>query len=1090
MRFNNTSFFGKYLTAEFLTIIFFIMLVSLTTPAYSITNFSGIINLTNDLEDSADPQIAVSGNDVYVVWTNGTENSDIFFKHSPDGGLNFEGKINLSSNGSASSHPQIAVAENKVFVVWQDDPDGFDVNDAEILFRKSSDKGQSFDSIIELSNDSFESLFPQITTTFNGTNIHVTWLSIDPLLDTDIFYLNSNNSGSSFGVVKDLSDNLTTSFSSNFAASGNNVYVTWVDDIDSDGTNDILYKKSANNGTSFESTENLSNSPLFTSENPQISAIDNNVYVTWQDNSPDLNDFDIFLQKSEDNGSSFNGGSPIGIPINLSSNDFDSRNAKITTNSDGNVYVIWEDYSNGNSDIFFRASTDNGINFNPVKNLSNDANESQLPEIAGSGHRVYVTWQDFVSGVGDIFFKSSVNNGTSFGGFQNLSNDSVFSFNQKISPTNSDGVILVWQNDVLPSDIFLSSGISSLNDISFDKIEYILQDVATITVTNTPGLGQVNVEIVSTSDQAGFTHTLTEIGNTGTYVGTITFTTGSSNSVIGALKIDAGDIITSSFESQSSSANIKSRSLQFSFNDYSLNSRAKIIVNDNTANLDPNLIDSVTVHVTSTTDAIDLTLYESGINTGIFDNDTLIFTTGDAKFTITDKPRVTLQVNDTSLITLGNPNTVTTQVFSDSDPLPGGISLILEETAPNSKIFSKLLEFTENNSVENKSIKVKNGDIVSVKFTLGINDEITNGLIIPSPDNVGALQAVYSTPIPDVITAAYHGIQSTVEIIPGGGGGGGGGGPVRPGLVLNAIAVFGGSTNSSPLQFGDQKSIFGNLFADSSKPISPSTDSSVTYPLTINGNGFAIQSDSNKIVTQNVNLNEPVIMSLVFYDTAGEGLEHVEVHLAENMDFSNSEDTQITYDKGETKIFDPKLILDKDDFTFKLVHNGTKFMLNYGFKFKQESDNINLLIKAWNPKRDQTSVRIFEAFEVNNQNEFFSLSNPDNKIQETIIKDQMNVKVEESETSEQIPIPSWIKRSAGEWNQAKISDLDFMQGIDFMIGEKLLKVSDMTKENQGRSPTIPSWVRTTSGWWYNDKISDLEFISALEYLIEHGIIRN
>ena len=40
-----------------------------------------------------------------------------------------------------------------------------------------------------------------------------------------------------------------------------------------------------------------------------------------------------------------------------------------------------------------------------------------------------------------------------------------------------------------------------------------------------------------------------------------------------------------------------------------------------------------------------------------------------------------------------------------------------------------------------------------------------------------------------------------------------------------------------------------------------------------------------------------------------------------------------------------------------------------------------------------------------------------------------------------------------------------------------------------QSDSIPTWIKGVAGYWVEDKITDLEFIEALEFLIESGIIK-
>ena len=122
-----------------------------------------------------------------------------------------------------------------------------------------------------------------------------------------------------------------------------------------------------------------------------------NVYVVWQDNT--TGNYDIFFTHSSDNGSSF-------APIrNLSNNNGTSQLPQIAAQGN-NVYVVWQDNTTGNYDIFFKRSLSNGTKFNE-RNLSKNNGTSQLPQIAAQGNNVYVVWQDNTPGNYDILFKRS-----------------------------------------------------------------------------------------------------------------------------------------------------------------------------------------------------------------------------------------------------------------------------------------------------------------------------------------------------------------------------------------------------------------------------------------------------------------------------------------------------------------------------------------------------------------------------------------------------------------------------------------------------------------------------------------------------------
>ena len=103
----------------------------------------------------------------------------------------------------------------------------------------------------------------------------------------------------------------------------------------------------------FGTPLNLSNSPGF-SENPQIAASGNNVYVTWRNLTPAGSNADVIFASSNNNGVSF------GTPINITNNADFSGNPQITAIG-SNVYVTWQNTTPaGNRDILFASSNNNG----------------------------------------------------------------------------------------------------------------------------------------------------------------------------------------------------------------------------------------------------------------------------------------------------------------------------------------------------------------------------------------------------------------------------------------------------------------------------------------------------------------------------------------------------------------------------------------------------------------------------------------------------------------------------------------------------------------------------------------------------------
>ncbi|MFM7862237.1 MAG: peptidase [Candidatus Nitrosotenuis sp.] len=85
-------------------------------------------------------------------------------------------------------------------------------------------------------------------------------------------------------------------------------------------------------------------------------------------------------------------------------------------------------------------------------------------------------------------------------------------------------------------------------------------------------------------------------------------------------------------------------------------------------------------------------------------------------------------------------------------------------------------------------------------------------------------------------------------------------------------------------------------------------------------------------------------------------------------------------------------------------------------------------------------------------------------------------------------IPSWIKSSAKFWSDGKITDKDFVGGIQYLIKQKIIKVP-ATQKDTTSSTTIPSWVKNAAGFWADGKTTDADFVNGIQYLIKSGIIK-
>jgi len=87
-----------------------------------------------------------------------------------------------------------------------------------------------------------------------------------------------------------------------------------------------------------------------------------------------------------------------------------------------------------------------------------------------------------------------------------------------------------------------------------------------------------------------------------------------------------------------------------------------------------------------------------------------------------------------------------------------------------------------------------------------------------------------------------------------------------------------------------------------------------------------------------------------------------------------------------------------------------------------------------------------------------------------------------------IVIPLWIREFAKYWYNGAITDVEFSNGIGFLIKEGIIVVPETQNQKTSDEVIIPEWVKASAGWWIDRQISDLEFAKGIEFLIKEGII--
>jgi hypothetical protein len=378
---------------------------------------TNITNLTNNNEDSIYGQIVAFENNVYVVWQESVtetlpeHNYDIFFIKSEDNGTTFTEPLNLSNNIEYSERPQIAVSKEGIFIVWADKVKNN--NNKQIMFTKSEDKGTTFSKVINLSSNLINSDNPEISA-FNE-NVYVIWQGADQNNtnwndnNKNIVFKRSLDKGNTFNNSIDIIKSTKDPFPK-INSYGNNVYVVW--NNENKNNSGLFFAKSSDKGSKFEKIIKLSHHR--NSGESQIAVDKNKILVVWGGFLSKNND-NIYYVKSNDNGNTFTSSKTISDKTTKTMDTNKYNNLDDTIKKPLNVEVpnnnlsliIWQNtFSNENADILLlllKNQTDNK-NKSKLLNLSNNKSFSECPSITIDNNKVYVIWEDFIAGNHEILF--------------------------------------------------------------------------------------------------------------------------------------------------------------------------------------------------------------------------------------------------------------------------------------------------------------------------------------------------------------------------------------------------------------------------------------------------------------------------------------------------------------------------------------------------------------------------------------------------------------------------------------------------------------------------------------------------------------
>ena len=334
------------------------------------------------------------------------------------------------AGSSITTHGKCIASENSyLHTAWCDNRDG----NYEIYYKRSTDNGQTWSSDQRLTSNSAASTEPCISS--YGSNVHILF-NDERSGYFEIYYMRSTNNGTNWSTAIRVSDDDTYHSYSAYIYATNYIYAAWLDEYF--GDLDIYYSRSSNNGYNWSAPVSLTNGNL-AQKYPAISSSGSNVHIVYEDERASLTNTEIYYRRSTNSGVNWD------AEIRLTNNSAQSWNPHIT--SEGNsVYVVFDDDRTGNHEIYFKRSTNNGINWSSDAILTINSASSGSPAISVSGIYTHIVWGDSRDGNSEIYYKFSTNSGSSWGSDTRLTNNSGESRGANVC-LSGNVVNVLWYDD-------------------------------------------------------------------------------------------------------------------------------------------------------------------------------------------------------------------------------------------------------------------------------------------------------------------------------------------------------------------------------------------------------------------------------------------------------------------------------------------------------------------------------------------------------------------------------------------------------------------------------------------------------------------
>jgi hypothetical protein len=303
----------------------------------------------------------------------------------------------------------------------------------------------------------------------NSNRVHIVWYDLrDSQFASEVYYKRSTDNGATWDTETSLTTGSdywqeTPCIVPDALGRLHVVYTEFVYP-DSRFSPIIHYKRSMDGGNSWGSEMDITQvQGDFAGHTSLASDLSNGVYVLFCDQTGiSWNQLDNFFICST------NGGNTWGTPYRLTYSET-ALWGSIAADTLGRVHIVYVEAPTSGRQLYYRRSTDMGQSFqSPVQLTTASSNKFNGSVYTNRGDNVHIVWEDERDGNGEIYYIRSTDGGNTWGTVTRLTNDPNESVEANITVDFFNNVYCVWHDDRGPDGVYFKESTDGGNTWSND----------------------------------------------------------------------------------------------------------------------------------------------------------------------------------------------------------------------------------------------------------------------------------------------------------------------------------------------------------------------------------------------------------------------------------------------------------------------------------------------------------------------------------------------------------------------------------------------------------------------------------------------